>query len=662
MKPQGSSFQLLVCVLGIALLVGGSHVAAAQALQVERFPGGCELLYVTQTLTAATTLAWPGPDGVIESRTFGQLNLVPDVEAVLSELEPPPPAVVVVGGSQLGEVAAAIGRVMAERMPGPVPPRRPSGVEPGSVERRLGPPEAGAVLRLEVPLPPPDDWRRSTVEVLWELLPELLAAEHEGFRSRLEGDVAVLQGPIEGEQAELELRRLRLAIARIGDSPALDPERVEAARLRLEIRRRAELSTHPDGAVRVAERWLGGGVAAVRELLFGVASVTEASVREAARSWLPQHPGHAVMVLPPRVLNPRFAPGPEVSRLANDATVAILERSVTELSVVVLRPILLPDVDGELTATVLTRIATALRAAERSPGWVRVTSSPPTLELASEPDGLPELVEMLQDALDEVAADDRPIGAEGGTARRRALQLMAGVLGLTESGGLSPSSLLRPSNLAVGVVAPDAETAADALDKFRLGGSGPTAAMIVQTVQPVPRTREAAPGDDSVLVAALDVGFGVDDVTLVVASELLARRLAAAELADSVEVVRPLVPGQNLLLAVLRVRGPLATLEKGLGRSWTKLKAAPSDAEVAAAARAVAARSAADASGALGQARRCAAVAAGVGPWRGAEDLERVALGVTADELAELLAGLPAWSEVATTGAGVLPVPGAPPR
>jgi hypothetical protein len=55
-------------------------------------------------------------------------------------------------------------------------------------------------------------------------------------------------------------------------------------------------------------------------------------------------------------------------------------------------------------------------------------------------------------------------------------------------------------------------------------------------------------------------------------------------------------------------------------------------------------------------------LAAGSGPWRNAEDLEREVLELTAEELSAVLRELPPWPEATTTGAGLLPVPGAPRR
>ena len=662
MRAQEPSFQSFVVTAAAALaLLGGVVPAAGQALHGERFAGGCELVFVTQPLAGATTVAWPGADGAVEAVTLGQLNLVPDVEAALAAVDPPPPVVVVVGGTQFAEVRSAVERAVAGRPAAAAPVARPV-VDEGGMDRRLGGLDADATVRIELPLPPPADGRRSTVEVLWELLPELLSAEHPGFRIRLEGDWGLLEGSVDPDLVDLELKQLRFEIARIADSVALDAGRVEAARARLEVRRRALLAAHPDGARAVLERWQGGGVAGVREFLFGIVSVTEATVREAARTWLPQHPGRAVLVLPPRVFNPRFAPGPELVTLGNDAMAAVLGREIAGLAVVNLRPILLPDLDGELSATVLARVAAELRASEDAPGWVRVLSRPAALEVATSPEGLAELVEVLQEALERVADDDRPLAAEGSAARRRALDLMAGVLGLTEGGELSSAVLLRPSNLAIGVVAPDAETAVEALQKFGLGGRPRPAAAMGQTVPPVPKTREAAPGDDSALAVAVDLAPATDELMAAMVGELLARRITERGIARDVELLRPLVPGRSVLVLVVQAAGPLDALEKGLARAWPGLGAAVREEEAAAAGRALAARLAADASGPLGQARRCAALAAGAAGWRNAEDLEREVRMLPAEELSAVLATLPPWSQATTTGAGLLPVPGSPRR
>ena len=86
MRSQEPSFQSFVVIgaTAIALLLRAAP-AAGQALHSERFAGGCELVFVTQPLAGATTVAWPQADGGTHAITLGQLNLVPDVESALLE-------------------------------------------------------------------------------------------------------------------------------------------------------------------------------------------------------------------------------------------------------------------------------------------------------------------------------------------------------------------------------------------------------------------------------------------------------------------------------------------------------------------------------------------------------------------------------------------------
>ena len=96
----------------------------------------------------------------------------------------------------------------------------------GGVDRRLGAPGGEAQLRLEMTLPAPDDWRRSPLEVLWEMMPALLGSQLPGVMARVDGDVARIESRIEAEAADLELRRLRLQLARIAaeSGPVLESE------------------------------------------------------------------------------------------------------------------------------------------------------------------------------------------------------------------------------------------------------------------------------------------------------------------------------------------------------------------------------------------------------------------------------------------------------
>jgi hypothetical protein len=462
---------------------------------------------------------------------------------------------------------------------------------------------------------------------------------------------------IDSDLAEVRLRELRLQLSRISEDVRLDESRVERSRRRLQVRRHAQLGNHPEGAEQVAGLWLAGGLTAVREFLFGAEGVTLDTVRTAARQWLPQHPGSAVLVLPPRVFNPRFAPGPERVQLPNDVVAAVLERPAAGLSVVCVQPVLVPDLDGQLTGTVLTRLAAELRSSEGTPGWVRVRSRPPVLELAAPSDGFAELIEVLQQTLARVAGDDRTLDGVDRDARRRALDLMSRLLGLADSVGMSPSGLLQPSNLALGVVAPDTESAVEALRKFGVGGTSSGAGPAARAVAPVPRTREAAAGNESVLVVSLELIAGGNEVVAEVVTELLKRR-SAAQFGDAdTELLRPLVPGRTVLLLVVRAPGPLDELDRRVQAAWGDLTAPTSEAELADLRRRLAAQATSDFSGPLGHARRCAAVAAGSVSWRLPSELELELLTTTPELITDVMSGIRSWNLLQTTGAGVLPIP-----
>ncbi len=629
--------------------------AAAQTLHVEQLSGGAEFLFVTEPLSSATTVSWPTVGG-IQSLTRGELNLVADAEQALASVDPAPRIIIAVGGSQLTQLQSMLDRVLAGR---PLAGGQRGSAVPteGGVDRRLGTPGGRAVIRLDVPLPSPEDGRRSSAEVLWELIPTLLGPELAGFRGRIDGDLGRLEGDVNPDLAELKLGQLRLALAQLGDNAGIDGDTVAAARLRIEVRRKARLGTHPEAAELLVSRWLAGGIDAVRQFLFGIEGVTENSVRAAASGWLPEHPGQAVVMVPPQFFNPRFASGPQIVQLDNDLMAAVLERPGAGLSAINLRPVLLPDVDGQVTATVLARVAAELRAAGSAPGWIRVLEDPPGLELATSPDGLPEMMEALQGAVDRVSEDDQMVGLEGAGARRRALQLMAGVLGLAEGVEQSPAALLRPGNLAVGVVAPDAETAIESMAKFGLGGTAPSTVMVGRTVEPAPRTREAAAGQVSTLVIALEFAVGTGDVVARAAAAVAVQRAASLEIAADSVAIHPVVPGRRVALVVLSAPGPLSELEKRAEKGWPAMISAVKEAELVEVRGRLAATVAADASGPLGRARLCAAAAAGDVAWRTPADLELEIMTLSAEQLDGVLGQLPKWKDASTTGAGVLPVP-----
>jgi hypothetical protein len=652
--PSYQPFGLFAAVLTAALLP--LPAAHSQALHVSRIGVATELLLVTQPLSEATTVAWPLPDGTVMSTTSGGLTLAVDVQEALSGFEVVPPVVVAVGGAQPSDLRPVLEIGLDRRIPEPVatPPAR---LVEGGVDRRLGEPGSEALLRLEMALPGPDDWRRSTVEVLWELLPELLATELPGLVSRIEGDLGRLDARVDPELAEVKLRQLRLQLARLAEDPRLDSSRVETSRRRLQVRRQALTGIHPDGAAELVRLWLAGGVTAVREFLFGVEGVTLESIRDAARRWLPQHPGHAVLLLPPRVFNPRFAPGPERVQLANDVVAVVLERPGAGLSAVCLQPVLVPDVDGRLTGTVLARLAAEVRSSAGAPGWVRIQDEPPLLELAAPAEDVSELIEVLQTALARVAGDDRPVTEQDPGARRRALHLMGRLLGLTESVGLSPSELLQPGNLALGVVAPDSEAAVEALRKFRIGGGPGRSRPASRALDAVPRTREAAPGDDSALVVSFELYPSGDEVAALVVGAVIERR-ARRLLADAqVEVLRPLVPGRTVLLLTVRAPATLDEVESLLLEAWEGITEPVEEIEIADIRRRLAAEVASRTSGPVGQARRCAAVAAGSVGWRLPSDLERELLTTAPDVITEALTAVDSFDRLENTGAGMLPIP-----
>lgn len=661
---------LLKGVLGFATVVFTAAFwigeARAQALLVEGLPGGTQLVLVNQPLADATTLVWPGvsddQEAAIGRLTVGRLTIAADIEVALGadEIEgtttPVPPVIVAVGGASADELSSILERVLGDRPAAPAVRSEPTVLVEGGLDRRLGAPGSEALLRFELPLPPPGDARRSSVEVLWDLVPQLLSETIPILQSRIEGDLGVLDGRVDAELAEVSISDLRLQLARIASDPDLQADDVAEARRRLQVRRYAVLEEHPEAAEKVLERWRSGGEEAVREFVFGIQAVTLKSVLTAAAEWLPTHPGHAQLILPPRVFNPRFAVGPQIHQLGNDLTAAILERASAPLSVVVLRPVMVPDLDGEVTATVLARVARELRSAASRPGFVRVRTNPPLIEVAGPADGFGELMEQLTSAYVAVASDRAPVATSGDDARRRALDLMAGLLGVTESEDLSPVVLLRSGNLALGVVATDAEAAAEAMGKFWAVESSDGPTTDVQSVPAVPRTRVAAAGDESVLVVALETAFGGNEAVALVLRELLETRARALWPEGRVDVLRPYVPGRSLLLVAVSAENTVDEVERSIARDWSALVAGTGEEELAPIKRRVAAAASAEMSGVAGHARHCAATAAGASRWHQPAEFELEILTVDAEILDLILADFTDFETLETTGAGVLPI------
>jgi hypothetical protein len=653
-------------IMVVALAVGvGVSAASAQALLVEPLEGGTVLVLVAQPLADATTLTWPRPPSDGEESpailVAGGLTVVADVEEAFAETSVAdstawaPPVIVAVGGAGAGDVQSVLERVLQGRqVKTRLATAAPVLVE-GGLERRLGAPGSDAHLRIEVQLPPPADWRRSSVEVLWELLPGVLTDTVPSILTTVEGDLGVLEARTEAELAEMTVRRIRLALAQLSADPNLQANAVAAAASRLNVRRHAQLEEHPGAALLVLQRWSQGGEDAVRELLFGVGGVTLESVREAAATWLPKHPGRARLVLPPRVFNPRFATAPVMVRLGNDVMAGVLERSGAPLAVICLRPVLVPDLDGAVTATILARIAGELRTGNNRPGWVRVQINPPLLEAAGAADDFGELAERVAAAFRRVAEDDNPVFLVIDDARRRALGLMAARLGVVGGHDLSPMAILGSGNLAIGAVVRNAEVAEEVLQKFWAVDSTAPATNI-QPLNGVQRSRAPAPGEDSTLVVALELPFAGNEARSLVLEGLLKSRAEVLWPEADTTIIRPFVPGRSLILFEATFRGNLDEIESLLHREWPKFTAAVGEEELAPVKRRVAAESSASMSGVAGHARRASAVAAGAAGWQQPAEFELEILTQTADSITAVVMGLATWEELETTGAGVLPI------
>ena len=284
MKVQGAYLQ---CFLAFATVIAGGQSGAAQALHVERLGGGTELLVVVQPLADATTVVWPSPverEGESVAVTSGDLTLVADIEAELAgdETVAAPPVVVAVGGAAVSDLRALLERLLSQRPLAPAPAPAEDPLVEGRLERRLSAAGSDTEIRLEVNLPAPSNPMRSAIEVLWELLPEILADDLAGVRSRIDGDYGLLEARTDSSSADIAVSSLRLGLAQLGENPAVQSDSVEAAARRLRVRRQASLEEHPHSAELILDLWIRGGADAVREFLFGVDGVTMQRVRDAA--------------------------------------------------------------------------------------------------------------------------------------------------------------------------------------------------------------------------------------------------------------------------------------------------------------------------------------------------------------------------------------------
>ena len=653
----------LTAVLAAGLLAAAT-VAHAQTLGSRCLTNGTWLVSVAEPEATATTTAWPevtnNHDVTIKSVISGDLTAVADVTEALSQPEEgAPPVVVAVGRALSPELVAALERTLAGRSVQQLPERAARELREGGLERRLGAPGSESVLNLQVPMPAAGDRRRSSVEVLAGMLPELLARQLPGLTMRWEDGTFVLERRQPPEAATLGVSRLRLALARLAASPAIDGAAVDKERARQQVRRRAELEQHPGGARLLVRRWCDSGLDGIRELLFGLDGVTPDSVREAAQSWLPLHPGAAVLVLPPQALNPRFAAGPQRVALSNNLMSVVLARPAAPLAALTIQPVVIPGMDDAGAATVLARLAGRIRAAANPPGWVRVEEDPPHLELAAEPDSFPELCEALASALSAMNDDTGEVAAADGP-RPRALNLLAQLLGLGGREGLTAVRLLRPDNLALGAVAPDADAAGEAIDKLlgQLGG-GPEV-LHSQSLAVTPKTRVAVSGTRSELAVALDLPADAPLALRAVLRELLTERGRRLLPSDEIEVLDPLLPGRRTLVLLVQGEADLDKLESTVSQQWKTWLAPPKDPELTSVRRRVSSRLAARASGSIGEALVCAGMAAGGDPWRPAADLERDVMAESAEELTSVLSAWLEWKELVTAGAGPLPVESLP--
>jgi hypothetical protein len=206
------------------------------------------------------------------------------------------------------------------------------------------------------------------------------------------------------------------------------------------------------------------------------------------------------------------------------------------------------------------------------------------------------------------------------------------------------------------MVAEDMEAATEAIRKFWTFDGRPVDGASVRAVAPVPKTREAAAGEDSVLVVALELPMAIDEAQALVLAELLASRGGNLLAEGSVEVLRPFVPGHRLLLVVASARAAMDTVETNVRDGWAAFTGPVTEDELADVRRRVAAAFAGAWSGTTGRACRCAAVASGAVNWRSTSDIEMAILTVPLEIFDVTLRRVADWESLQNTGAGVLPI------
>jgi hypothetical protein len=158
-----------------------------------------------------------------------------------------------------------------------------------------------------------------------------------------------------------------------------------------------------------------------------------------------------------------------------------------------------------------------------------------------------------------------------------------------------------------------------------------------------------------VLALFLELDPAADAVALAGVGTVLASRLASHLAARQVEILSPLIPGRRGLVALVAADGELGKLESEVRKQWRKVTAKVTEADLAGANRTTAAALARERSGALGQARLGAAVAAGSEMWSTGREAEMRALGLAVEVVNAALAGWADLDALLTTGAGVMP-------
>jgi hypothetical protein len=208
--------------------------------------------------------------------------------------------------------------------------------------------------------------------------------------------------------------------------------------------------------------------------------------------------------------------------------------------------------------------------------------------------------------------------------------------------------------MAIGAVVPDGEAAAEVVRKFlsdlpRVGES--TQSVPLTTGQ---RRRAILPGEQSFVAVAVPAG-GLDDLAVGRVLAELIRGRAEPPPGGGVEVLEPFVPGQRLVVVLVRGEMSLDALERWTRQAWTRWLTRASEEELEGVRRRAAALQVVRWSGATGQARQCAGVAAGATGWRPLAQVELEILGVEQAVIADRLEAARDWDALHVTAAGAMP-------